>query len=601
MRRLLSALVLALFAIGILISIGGAQANAAPSPLGTYDACVGTCDCQPKTGAPVVAAGSVTNECGMVSGASVSGNTVTAFAWGESATLSTDGSTLTWQDGSNWVRAATDPPVPPQDPDSAMRCRVHETAVSGVNWPGLDTWYGSCAEACQGNGKAWSDYYHSQFPSAPPFSYGLTPDGNGCIEYHAGEPYSTWSFQRENISRGKQAADKAKELEGTPYLWGGKGQNAKTGAPLTPQEIKDGYPYWNPSSGKLENGKGVDCSGFVKWVYNSTRGGSDIYVHYDNADGQYRNNSKPIQASELAEGDLLFFGDANNKSHVAIYMGGDNKEVMEAPGTGKNVRTTTLDEASKRPDFYGYARVTPPVFKGQVKAHSPIGISLTDPQGKTISDRIVHLTDSEILTEVPGELYYSVRGMDDQGMPEDTITLPNLKPGNYFIKPTPKPSAAPTDTYSLDVTIGEQVFVLAQNVPLADIPPLGYGLHVGPDDSVTTLKPVKMMIKPGDNDPAINPRSKGVLTVAVISDHTFDATTVSPASLRLGPTGTEALAESFRTEDINGDGRTDMLLKFRTQKTSISCAATALQLTGEDAAAQQLWATTPVRLSGCPH
>lgn len=524
MRRLLPALVLPIFAIGIITSIVGASAHAAPSPLGTYDSCVGTCGCQPKTQAPVVAAGSVTNECGMVSGASISGNTVTAFAWGESATLSADGSTLAWEDGSNWVRAATSPPAPPEDSNTRMRCRVHETAVSGVNWPGLDTWYGSCAEACQGNGKAWSDYYHSQYPDAPPFSYGLTSDGNGCIEYHAGEPYSTWSFQRENISRGKQAAEKAKELEGAPYLWGGKGQNAKTGAPLTPKEIKDGYPYWNPPSGKLENGKGVDCSGLVKWTYNSSRGNSDIYIHYDNADGQYRNNSKPIQESELAEGDLLFFGDKDSKTHVAIYMG-DGK-VIEAPRTGSNVGITTLDEAKKRPNFYSYGRVTPPVFRGQVKAHSPIGISLTDPDGNTIDDRTIRLTDHEILTEVSGELYYSVRGMDDQGMPEDMVTLSNLKPGNYFIKPTPKPGATPTDTYGLDVTIGEQLFVLAHNVPLTDIPPLGYGLHITTDGQVTTFKPVNIVVKPGDNDPAINPRSKGVITIAVVSDGIFNATTV---------------------------------------------------------------------------
>lgn len=87
------------------------------SPVGQYDACEGTCGCQPKTQAPVVTENAVINECGQSSGASITGNTVTAFAWNESATLSEDGTTLSWQDGSNWIRTlATPTPTPTEMP-----------------------------------------------------------------------------------------------------------------------------------------------------------------------------------------------------------------------------------------------------------------------------------------------------------------------------------------------------------------------------------------------------------------------------------------------------------------------------------------------------
>jgi hypothetical protein len=77
--------------------------NACASPLGIYDRCEGTCGCRPKTQRPQVAETSVTNECGGPSDALVTGNTV--YAYQESATLSSDGQTLSWADGSRWVRS----------------------------------------------------------------------------------------------------------------------------------------------------------------------------------------------------------------------------------------------------------------------------------------------------------------------------------------------------------------------------------------------------------------------------------------------------------------------------------------------------------------
>jgi hypothetical protein len=56
----------------------------------------------PKTGRPKITGDSAINECGQAAPATVSSGTVTA--WGESAHLSPDGTTLTWDDGAVWVR-----------------------------------------------------------------------------------------------------------------------------------------------------------------------------------------------------------------------------------------------------------------------------------------------------------------------------------------------------------------------------------------------------------------------------------------------------------------------------------------------------------------
>jgi hypothetical protein len=64
-----------------------------------------------------------------------------------------------------------------------------------------------------------------------------------------------------------------------------------------------------------------------------------------------------------------------------------------------------------------------------------------------------------------------------------------------------------------------------------------------------------------DTNP-INPRSKGKISVAILTTNTFDATTVNAATVHFGATGTEAAPIVVAVKDTNGDGLTDMLLLF---------------------------------------
>ena len=91
---------------------------------------------------------------------------------------------------------------------------------------------------------------------------------------------------------------------------------------------------------------------------------------------------------------------------------------------------------------------------------------------------------------------------------------------------------------------------------------------------------VALDVKPGGSANAVNPKSKGVIPVAILSTNSFDASTIDQASLRFGLG--QALAEgSGHLEDVNGDGQLDLVLHFRTQDSGIQCGDTSVSITGQ--------------------
>jgi len=106
-------------------------------------------------------------------------------------------------------------------------------------------------------------------------------------------------------------------------------------------------------------------------------------------------------------------------------------------------------------------------------------------------------------------------------------------------------------------------------------------------------------IKPGSFPNSVNPKSKGMIPVAILTTDTFDAITVDPTTVLFGPTGTEAVPVHTALEDMDGDGDTDMILHFNTQATEIQCGDTSASLTGETFSGQIIEGSDSIKTVGC--
>jgi len=420
---------------------------------------------------------------------------------------------------------------------------------------------------------------------------------------------------------GELAAARARSLVGKPYFEGGKGYDMATKKYNPPfpyvgvDTISSGYTHCTitgcpPKISTDTTKPGIDCAGLVLWSYNTAAGSSKTSssdpIPRPNDEGaydQFKNSTHFSDPGKLQPGDLLFFKYTNAApvTHVAMYVGPTDNfnegAVVEAysdqpdPKSGKPIgviesacevlaQTSTCTRAQKDPEFgddlncskvqvlpcfvtYGRPLLSPPFGIG-IRLHSPATLTVTDPDGNTITTDTLFVSEREVLREVPGELYYSADSQNG-----DEVIGRVLKSGNYFIQVVPKPDASSSDTYSLTVTAAGSTITLAENIPINQIPPLGYGIQWD-GSAIAPFIPVAIDIKPGSTPNPINPGSQGTVPVAILSNSTFDARSqIYVNSLTFGRTGTEsslAFCDSGG-EDVNGDGLLDLVCHFYTQKT----------------------------------
>ena len=119
---------------------------------------------------------------------------------------------------------------------------------------------------------------------------------------------------------GAIAARTAERFVGIPYRWGG-------------DTVVDG----------------MDCSGFVRAVYNLC----GVSIPRSSRD-QFK-AGESISRGLLQDGDLVFFGSAEDKiNHVGIYVG--NGRFVHAPRRGEDIRTSSIDESYFEKRFVGARR-----------------------------------------------------------------------------------------------------------------------------------------------------------------------------------------------------------------------------------------------------
>ncbi|MFZ7127223.1 MAG: NlpC/P60 family protein [Desulfobacterales bacterium] len=108
-----------------------------------------------------------------------------------------------------------------------------------------------------------------------------------------------------------------------------------------------GLPYrWGGASVKT----GFDCSGLTMTVYRLH--GMDLPR---TAASQFQAGT-PVDVASLQKGDLVFFRTtrARQISHVGIYSG--DRRFIHAPGKGRNIRTSSLDNRYYSSRFVGARR-----------------------------------------------------------------------------------------------------------------------------------------------------------------------------------------------------------------------------------------------------
>ncbi|SAL44197.1 peptidase P60 [Caballeronia sordidicola] len=136
-----------------------------------------------------------------------------------------------------------------------------------------------------------------------------------------------WSSQQNIVegapgSRLSDILQKAETMIGVPYSWGGN----------TPEQ-------------------GLDCSGFVRYVYQKATG-----ILLPRVSSQISRQGVAVSQTDLHPGDLVFFNTTRGTAtHVGIYVG--ENQFIHAPKKGAFVRIESMKSAYWTRRYYGARRV----------------------------------------------------------------------------------------------------------------------------------------------------------------------------------------------------------------------------------------------------
>jgi hypothetical protein len=178
---------------------------------------------------------------------------------------------------------------------------------------------------------------------------------------------------------------------------------------------------------------------------------------------------------------------------------------------------------------------------------SPVDLEIIDPEGLIINKET---------NQIPGAVYLEY-DVNADGNTDDVITIPYRKIGNYQITVFPEPESGSSDTYTLEVSLGDTTIVLAENVLISDIPDQPYMIR-STEEGIIQVIPATI-----DFDPdTLNLQSKGKwVTTYIELQEGYDLTDIDVGTVILND---QVQAETDPTEigDYDDDGIADLMVKF---------------------------------------
>lgn len=184
---------------------------------------------------------------------------------------------------------------------------------------------------------------------------------------------------------------------------------------------------------------------------------------------------------------------------------------------------------------------------------------------------------------------------DKTAKPQRHLPPPLSRPISGVLPMTATGEAKPCDL-NLDGQCDSKDFVLLMTSLGRCIGEAGYDPIGDIDgDGCVTLSDIQMVaspkrigidVKPGSFPNSVNLKAKGNVPVAILSDATFDGTTVDRRTVVF--VGAPALAIGGGSEDVNGDGRPDVVLHFAASALLLKLDSTEVCLGGVTVGGQKI-------------
>lgn len=296
-----------------------------------------------------------------------------------------------------------------------------------------------------------------------------------------------------------------------------------------------------------------------------------------------------------ADGNGIYFGTA----FFGFTSSNGIKQIKFMRTTGGGLVLSSVFFSTQETDATPPSITAPP--NKTIECASPTGTLVTDLGTSVVFDNITPTSDIQVTNNAPvtfplGTTTVTWNAMDTSGnsaFANQRVTVVDTKAPNITAPPNVMVIANTRGGAIVDIGTATASDICDSSLTItSDAPnvfPLGDTIvtWTATDDSgnsatatqTVTVKPlpISIDIKPGSFPNSINPNSKGVIPVAILTTSNFDTSTVDASTVKFG----SAQAVKSSIEDVDNDGDLDMILHFNTETTGIACGQTSAILTGQ--------------------